>query len=131
MNQPLQDNRTILVLGRAAIFLALLIAFCISACRSAYVETTIENTGSAPLRLIEVDYPSASFGMQALDAHAIYHYRFKVQGSGPITINWTDAAGKTHTASGPTLTEGQQGTLHITIDPSANASWNVNLNGAK
>jgi len=131
VNDRVRDNRTILVLGRAAIFLALLIAFCISACRSAYVETTIENTGPAPLRLIEVDYPSASFGMQTLDAHATYHYRFKVQGSGPITINWTDAAGKTHAAAGPVFQEGHQGTLHITIDPSANVSWNVNLSGAK
>jgi hypothetical protein len=119
------------MLGRAAIFLALVALFCISACRSAYVETSIENTGSAPLRLIEVDYPSASFGTQTLDAHATYHYRFKVQGSGPITINWTGADGKPHTAAGPTLKEGQQGTLRITIDPSANVSWNVNLSGAK
>jgi hypothetical protein len=119
------------MLGRAAIFLALVALFCISACRSAYVETTIENDSPSALRLIEVDYPSASFGTQTLDAHASYHYRFKVQGSGAITINWTDAAGKPHTAAGPTLTEGQQGAIRITIDPSANVSWNVNLNGAK
>ena len=119
------------MLGRAAIFLALLAVFCISACRSAYVETTIENTGSAALHVIEVDYPSASFGIQTLDAHATYHYRFKVQGSGPVTINWTGADGKPHTAAGPNLKEGQQGALHITIDPSANVSWSVNLSGVK
>ena len=104
---------------------------CLTACRSAYVETTLENNSPAPMRLIEVDYPSASFGTQSIDAHATYHYRFKVQGSGPVTINWTDAAGKPHTAAGPTLKEGQQGTLRISIDPSENVSWNVNLSGGK
>ena len=119
------------MLGRAAIFLALLAVFCISACRSAYVETTLENNGSAPMRLIEVDYPSASFGMQSLNAHGTFHYRFKVQGSGPITMAWTDAAGKSHTAAGPILKEGQQGTLRITVDPSANVSWEQNLSSGK
>jgi len=131
VNEPPQDNRTILMLGRAAIFLALLAVFCISACRSAYVETTLENNGSAPMRLIEVDYPSASFGMQSLNAHGTFHYRFKVQGSGPITMTWTDATGKSHTAAGPILKEGQQGTLRITVDPSANVSWEQNLSSGK
>jgi hypothetical protein len=131
VNERPHDNRTILMLGRAAIFLALLAVFCISACRSAYVETTLENTGPAPLHLIEVDYPSASFGMQSLDAHGTFHYRFKIQGSGPVTITWTDAAGKAHTAAGPVLKEGQQGPLRITIDPSSNVSWSANLSGAK
>ena len=119
------------MLGRAAIFLALVAVFCISACRSAYVETTLENKGSAPLRLIEVDYPSASFGMQTLDAHGTFHYRFKVQGSGPVTITWTDASGKPHTAAGPVLKEGQQGTLRIALDPSARVSWDQSLSSSK
>lgn len=131
MNHRAPHNRTFPALGlmlcRAAIFLALVAVFCISACRSAYVETTIENSSPAVLRLIEVDYPSASFGTQTLDAHAAYHYRFKVQGSGPITINWTGTDGKAHTASGPTLTEGQQGNLRITIDSTSHVSWSVNL----
>lgn len=131
MNERPQDNRTILMLGRAAIFLALLAVFCISACRSPYVETTLENNGPTALRLIEVDYPSASFGMQSLDAHGTFHYRFKVQGSGPIIITWTDAAGKAHTAAGPVLKEGQQGTLRISIDPSANVSWDQSLSAGK
>jgi hypothetical protein len=111
--------------------LLLIAVFSLTACRSAYVETTIENTGPAPLHLIEVDYPSASFGMQSLDAHAIYHYRFKIQGSGPVTLTFNDAAGKPHTAAGPTLKEGQQGNLHITIGPSANVGWGADLSSGK
>ena len=83
------------------------------------------------MHLIEVDYPSASFGTQSLDAHAAYHYRFKIQGSGPITLTFTDAAGKTHTATGPVLAQGQQGDLKIAIDPSGNVSWVSHLSNAK
>jgi len=111
--------------------LALLALVCLTACRSAYVETTIENSGSAPIQLIEVDYPSASFGTQTIDAHGTYHYHFKVQGSGPVTLTFTDAAGKPHTATGPDLKEGQQGDLHIVIDPAANVSWSQSLSTAK
>ena len=102
-----------------------------AACKSAFVETTVQNDGAAPVHLIEVDYPSASFGMQTLDSHATYHYHFKVQGAGPVTITFIDNAGKPHTATGPTLTQGQQGSLKITIDQSAGVSWGANLSGGR
>jgi hypothetical protein len=98
-----------------------------AACRSAFVETTVENQGATPLHLIEVDYPSASFGMQTLDAHASYHYHFKIQGSGPVSITFFDSAGKPHTATGPTLTQGQKGNLKITVDQSGGVAWGANL----
>ena len=106
-------------------------SLCLTACRSAYVETTIENSGPAPIHLIEVDYPSASFGTQSIDSHGVYHYHFKIQGSGPVTLSFTDAGGKPHTATGPELKEGQQGELHIVIDSSANVNWSQNLSITK
>jgi hypothetical protein len=107
--------------------LALLAALSLSACRSAFVETTLENDGPTPLRLIEVDYPSASFGTQSLDPRATYHYHFKIQGSGPITLTYTGSDGKTHTATGPVLSEGQQGSLRIVVDASGGVRWIENL----
>ena len=101
------------------------------ACRSAFVETTVENSGPAPVHLIEVDYPSASFGMQSLDAHATYHYHFKIQGSGAITITFIDNAGKPHTATGPTLKQGQEGNLRITIDQANGVSWGAKLSAGE
>ena len=108
----------------AALALALL---SLTACRSAYIETTLRNDGDAPIRLIEVDYPSASFGTQAVGPHAAYHYRFKVQGSGPITLSYTAADGKTHSATGPTLEEGQHGGLTISVDPIGKIAWTESL----
>jgi hypothetical protein len=109
--------------------MALAGVFCLTAaaCRSAFVETTVENDGATPLHVIEVDYPSASFGMQTLDAHATYHYHFKIQGSGQITITFFDNAGKPHTATGPTLAQGQKGSLKITIDQSGGVGWGASL----
>jgi len=117
---------------RAFSFLASLAAvFTLSACRSAFVQTSLENKSDAPIRLIEVDYPSASFGSQSLAAHTSFHYHFKVQGSGPITLTFTDQAGKVHTVAGPVLTEGQQGELRISVDPDGSVNWAKDLSTAK
>ena len=89
----------------------------LTACRSAYVQTTVSNHTAEPLSLIEVDYPSASFGTQGLAPGADFHYRFKVLGSGAMKIIYTDSKRKEHTVTGPSLAEGTQGPLSIVITP--------------
>jgi hypothetical protein len=111
----------------AAGFLVALTSIAFTGCRSAFVSTTITNNSGNQVTLLEVDYPSASFGVGALARGAQFHYRFKIQGGGPISLQFTDASGKAHTASGPDLQEGEQGTLQISIDPSGNISWIPNL----
>jgi hypothetical protein len=111
----------------AAGSLLLLTLVIFTGCRSAYIAATITNQSAAPVTLLEVDYPSASFGVGALAPGAQFHYRFKIQGGGPIQLQFTDGSGKTHTASGPDLQEGQQGSLQINIDPSDRISWIPNL----
>ena len=106
------------------VFLSLVL---FAGCRSAFVSTTITNNSAGRVTLIEVDYPSASFGVGALAPGAQYHYRFKIQGGGPIKIQFTDASGKSHTATGPDLQQGEQGSLQIDIDASGNISWIPNL----
>ena len=92
-------------------------------CHSAFIEATVENDSGRPLKLVEVDYPSASFGASSLGAGARFPYRFKLQGSGPIKIEFTDAEGKVHDATGPDLKDGQQGALSIRIDASYQVHW--------
>jgi len=112
----------------AAALLILLFCFvAFAGCRSAFVSTTITNNSAAQVTLIEVNYPSASFGVGALAPGAQYHYRFKIQGGGPIRIQFADASGKAHTASGPDLQQGEQGTLQINIESSGSISWIPNL----
>jgi hypothetical protein len=95
----------------------------LSGCHSAFVETTLDNQGDMPVRLVEVDYPSASFGAGSIAAHSQFHYRFKIQGSGPLKIEFTDASGKVHDSDGPELHQGQEGTLGIVIHSSGEVSW--------
>ena len=101
--------------------LAALVALCLtlSGCHSAYVEATVSNRTAAPITLVEVAYPSASFGTQNLAPGADFHYRFKVLGSGPLKLTYTDTAHQEHITPGPTLNEGAEGPLVILITPTA------------
>jgi UDP-3-O-[3-hydroxymyristoyl] glucosamine N-acyltransferase len=100
-------------------------------CHSAFVEADVVNATGAPVSLVEVDYPSASFGTEGIATGAKYHYRFKILGDGPTKVMWTDGAQKEHTVAGPQLKEGQEGKLTVTIGGGAgganSALWSTNL----
>jgi hypothetical protein len=98
----------------------------LAGCRSAFVQADIRNETGQPVSVVEIDYPSASFGVQNLAAGATYHYRFKILGNGPTKVSWTDAAQHDHSANGPELSEGQQGQLTVTLQPTT-ASWDLQL----
>lgn len=97
-------------------------------CNSNWIDATIENHTGAAIVLLEVDYPSASFGANSLAAGADFHYRFKVLGSGPIKVQYTDST--THQlrqANGPELSEKQQGSLEIELLPGGKAEFHLAL----
>ena len=91
-------------------------------CHSHFIDASVRNLSAQPISLVEVDYPSASFGTQTLDPGQQYAYRFKVLGSGDLKLIYTDAAHKEHTVPGPTLKEGDEGSLVVTIT-SSGVSW--------
>jgi hypothetical protein len=97
--------------------LVLLASLTAVGCHSPYVEATVSNRTGQPIELIEVDYPSASFGTQNLANGSDFHYRFKVLGSGPTKLLYTDSTHKDHKADGPFLKEGAEGSLSIAITP--------------
>jgi hypothetical protein len=97
--------------------LALLPVLILAGCRSAFVNATVQNRTAQPIQLIEVDYPSASFGTQSLAPGADFHYRFKVLGEGRMKLIYTDSMHQEKTSEGPPLKEGAEGTLTITIVP--------------
>jgi hypothetical protein len=74
------------------------------------------------MRLIEVDYPSASFGTQALAPGADFHYRFKVLGQGKMKLVYTDKTNTEKKFDGPLLKEGAEGPLTISVDDEG-AHW--------
>lgn len=98
----------------------------LTGCHSHYVEADVKNDSGAAVSLVEVDYPSASFGQESLASGAVYHYRFKILGDGPTKILWTDAQRQDHAVPGPSLQEGQEGTLTVTIT-NGTALWNTQL----
>jgi hypothetical protein len=107
----LPRNRALgLILGLAFVWAA-------TGCHSASIDATIVNATGQPVSLLQVDYPSASFGVQSLPPGGHFDYRFKVLGAGPIKLTYTDAAQHAHQAAGPALREGNDGALRIVLAP--------------
>jgi hypothetical protein len=102
-----------------------------SGCHSYHVETTVENRTGAPIQLLEVDYPSASFGADALAEGAVYHYRIQLLGNGPLKVQYTVGEGHQTQITGPTLTERQEGKLEIVLLPGGKAEFHPDLSPAR
>ncbi len=105
---------------------AALIVVLGTGCHSAYVDAVITNQTPNPISLVEVDYPSASFGSNLLAPGQDFRYRFKVQGSGKLKVLWTDQKRQEHSVDGPELNEGAEGGYRIVIRGTA-VDWNSNL----
>jgi hypothetical protein len=100
----------------------------LAGCHSYRVEATVENRTGAPIELLEVDYPSASFGTDKLDGGAAYHYRFQIRGNGPVKVQYTESASHTvRQMSGPELFEHQEGKLEIVLLPAGKAEFHPEL----
>ncbi len=95
-------------------------------CHSAYVDAVVRNRTAETVTLVEVDYPSASFGTQTLAAGQDFHYRFKVLGSGNVKLLWTDTKHAEQHSDGPQLDEGEEGSLGITLAASG-VQWDAKV----
>jgi hypothetical protein len=96
-------------------------------CRSSHIEITVENRTGAAIQLLEVDYPSASFGADSLASGADLPYRIQIRGTGPIKVAYTSASGHQETASGPALSEGQEGRIEIVLLPDGKVQFHPEL----
>src|SRR5208282_34086 len=125
-----QVNR--LAVARRSLFTAFLSAtfLAAAACHSYHVDATFENRTGADIQLLEVDYPSASFGADHIAAGATYHYRFQIRGSGPLKITYTGPGNMQFQIAGPTVVERQQGQLEIVLLPSGKAQFIPHLTPA-
>ena len=97
------------------------------ACHSSHIEVAVENRTGAPIRLLEVDYPSASFGSDRLAADATMHYRIQVQGRGRLKVQYTSPDGRQPQIEGPSLAERQEGSLQIVLLPAGKADFQPHL----
>lgn len=110
--------------------LALSVCAILAGCRSYHVHITVENRTGAPVQLLEVDYPNASFGVDSLAPRATYHYLIQVQGSGPVKVQYSSQAGAQKPIAGPALVERQQGSLWIVLLPGDKALFFPKLTAA-
>jgi hypothetical protein len=100
-------------------------------CHSYHVDTTIENRTGEPIQLLEVDYPSASYGADSLAAGADFHYRIQVEGKGQLKVLYTTNEGKPVQITGPTLAEGEEGRLEVLLLPNGKAEFHPELSPAR
>jgi hypothetical protein len=92
-------------------------------CHSFHIDVDVENHTGSAIRLMEVDYPSASFGADNLAVGAVMHYRFQVQGNGPLKVQYTAADGRQVQINGPNFAERQEGSLKILLLPDGKAEF--------
>lgn len=104
---------------------ALLLSLC--GCKSYWIDATIENQTGQAIHELQVEYPTASFGTNTVDAGASMHYRFQVRGSGPVKVEYTISGGKVVHAQGLTLGEHEQGKLLIRLLPENKVEFSPKL----
>jgi hypothetical protein len=109
-------------------FLLLLLSLSFTACHSYHIDATVTNNTGGPISLLEVDYPSASFGADALASGAEFRHRIQTRGDGPIKVQYTAANGKQIQLNGPTLFERQEGRIDISLLPNGKAHFHPDLN---
>jgi len=118
---------------RSEFLTALLLPALLAAagCHSYHVETTVLNRTGEAINLLEVDYPSASFGADSLAADAILHYRIQLRGSGQIKVQYTTGGGAQaqhqEQMTGPELAERQEGRLQIVLLPQGKVEFHPEL----
>jgi hypothetical protein len=92
-------------------------------CHSYHVDVTVENRTGAAIQLLEVDYPSASFGADKLAVGEVFRYSIQVRGGGPLKVEYTGSDGRQAQMNGPTLAEHQEGRVQIVLLPSGKADF--------
>lgn len=113
---------------RCAAALALSTVGFACGCHSYGIDVTIENRTGTAIDLVEVDYPSASFGTDRLAADGNYHYRFQVRGSGAIKVQYSDPSShQLLQMTGPELFERQEGRIEIVLLPGGKAEFHPTL----
>ncbi|MGA3373326.1 MAG: hypothetical protein ABSC48_16340 [Terracidiphilus sp.] len=114
-----------LAIRMAAVPLAAVLS--LAGCHSRHIDTTVENRTGGAIQLLEVDYPSASFGANSLAAGEVFHYRIHLRGSGGLKVEYTASDGRQTQIEGPALAEPQEGRIEIVLLPGGNAEFHPHL----
>ncbi len=114
--------------ARALLFVTVAVTLAAATgCHSHFIDAVVINQGNGPVRNLQVDYPSATFGVSQIDPGQQFHYRFKIQGAGTAKITFTDPDGHSHQNTGFALREGQEGAMTITVYQNGDNVWAAGL----
>ena len=127
MKTGISDQWSVISGSAVCCFVALIAGILLAGCHSFHIDIAVENRTGAPIRLLEVDYPYASFGSNGLAADATFHYRIQVQGSGQLKVQYTEPNQHQVQIQGPPLAEKQEGTLEIVLLPNGKADFQPHL----
>jgi hypothetical protein len=120
--QPARRLPFVVLLSAASLFAA--------GCHSYHIDATVENRTGSPIQLLEVDYPSASFGRDKLAAGQLFNYRIQLQGRGQLKVHYTTADRHQVDINGPTVAERQEGQLQIVLVPDGKAEFHLQIEPA-
>jgi len=95
--------------------IALLTLLLAAGCRSHVIHVSVTNTSAQPISTIIVDYPDATFGINLLAPGKTFQYVIKPTGAGAVKVQFTDFAGASHSAVGPTIHRGDEGGMQIKL----------------
>jgi hypothetical protein len=110
--------------------LAMLATASCKSYKSNWIDADVENHTGRTIHELEVDYPSASFGINTLAPGGAMHYRFQIRGSGPVKVAYTFEDGKTAHGQGLNLAEQEHGHLIIRLFPQGKVDFVPNLEPA-
>lgn len=99
----------------------------LSGCRSRWIGLTITNTGTGPIRNLELAYPGGTFGASSIAPDSSFRYRLKVTRDGPMKLTFLEPDGREHHENGPAVHVGDEGEMTVTIDKEANNTWKMDL----
>jgi hypothetical protein len=102
----------------------------VAGCHSYRVDTTVENRTGRAVKLLEVDYPSASFGTGQLESGAVFSYQMVFRNSGPLKVIYTTIDDRQISIDGPRVAEKQEGRLGIVLLPDGKAEFHPELTPA-
>ncbi len=110
-------------LRKIAGMLLLLAAVPLAACHSSQLNVTVENRTGNTIRLLEVDYPNASFGSDTMSGGAVINTHIQITGKGPISVQYTSGEGHSVQNKGPQVADHEEGNLDILLLPGGKAEF--------
>jgi len=113
----------------SVVFLVSAALLALSACHSYHVDATVTNRTGQRIQLLEVTYPSASFGANSMEPGEVIHAPIQFRNEGKAHVHYIGPAGAAIEIDGPEFHENQEGSLEIILLPAGQAQFNPNFVG--